>query len=659
MRRGRPTAPVATSSSAQPSGSDSKTKGDPFAALDARTSRQNELVDDLSSRFPSLDQFSLLHDHGTKFDFDSSPKAGRPQQAPASLNQRLTDRLADDAFASRQQGSSRLNDPSEPVTRVTSQSSTKSAPPRENPLSKVSSAPSKSEVSRAQSIISRNPDLRAISAQSSSRYVSTGTSTADLPDGQKAHVDGNGSQLGYLRSSSLPRGADNRPDVRQSAETRPASNPRVTSLQPPPANDRVTSAPRPVAESEYTEIDLPASASRSRSAAGRQRPVSMSFESSTLDFLRERESSTNPHGRSALPSPRDSPRLQAMSPDNDRLEDGKYSADVGLDNEQFGRSPKLNDTKSWRQDVSTKRSSLTSLSRPRSVLAGKFGDAFKRFEGNTPAASGSGPTAPAPVLTSARRDLTPIAASEATDDLTDDGLMEEDEESLSPEMRREIERRKLLDEEERVERAQAEYRQRVDGSSTTGPAAFPRSIGGVPRAVSIQNRVQSLLKEEHNAPVQRTAEGYGKYSDAAAAVSKAEKVVPQIPRKPLAISKTRGDGSSQAKVAVGLSGRSNTVPLSAPPTTSTKPLGKPAAPKKPMHLNSLPTGGRPMSPAKPTQQPAPVRLVAVDLPGQPALDMTVQEKDDYLQDFSKRFPSLSSIEMVERDIGAEDGSSGR
>jgi AP2-associated kinase len=30
--------------------------------------------------------------------------------------------------------------------------------------------------------------------------------------------------------------------------------------------------------------------------------------------------------------------------------------------------------------------------------------------------------------------------------------------------------------------------------------------------------------------------------------------------------------------------------------------------------------------------------------------MSQQEKEDYIADFSKRFPSLSGIEMVEREI---------
>jgi len=35
--------------------------------------------------------------------------------------------------------------------------------------------------------------------------------------------------------------------------------------------------------------------------------------------------------------------------------------------------------------------------------------------------------------------------------------------------------------------------------------------------------------------------------------------------------------------------------------------------------------------------------------------MSQQEKEDYIADFSKRFPSLSGIEMVERDIERDDG----
>jgi AP2-associated kinase len=38
--------------------------------------------------------------------------------------------------------------------------------------------------------------------------------------------------------------------------------------------------------------------------------------------------------------------------------------------------------------------------------------------------------------------------------------------------------------------------------------------------------------------------------------------------------------------------------------------------------------------------------------------MTPAEKEDYITDFSKRFPSLSGIEMVETVVGAEGNGNG-
>ncbi|SPQ22514.1 94182f1e-6459-4188-9422-4b24cff0d27e [Thermothielavioides terrestris] len=95
MRRGR--VPVSQPSpQPKPSPSPGKvTDGDPFAALDARPTVRGG--DELSSRFPTLDQFSLLHDQGQKFDFDTSSPVSAQQQ-PKDLSQRVTERLADEAF---------------------------------------------------------------------------------------------------------------------------------------------------------------------------------------------------------------------------------------------------------------------------------------------------------------------------------------------------------------------------------------------------------------------------------------------------------------------------------------------------------------------------------------------------------------------------------
>ena len=95
MRRGRPTtAPQSRVSKPSPSPLRG-INGDPFAALDSNVP-VSVATDDVAARFPSLDQFSLLHDHGAKFEFDkTSPVTA---SMPKDLNQRVTEKLADQAF---------------------------------------------------------------------------------------------------------------------------------------------------------------------------------------------------------------------------------------------------------------------------------------------------------------------------------------------------------------------------------------------------------------------------------------------------------------------------------------------------------------------------------------------------------------------------------
>ena len=81
-----------------------------------------------------------------------------------------------------------------------------------------------------------------------------------------------------------------------------------------------------------------------------------------------------------------------------------------------------------------KRASMpsVSLSGTKSLLAGRFGDAFKRFEANT---SGSEQRASSRSPVRGPNDLTPIAGSEATDGRSDDGNDLEDSQEIPPEMR--------------------------------------------------------------------------------------------------------------------------------------------------------------------------------------------------------------------------------
>jgi AP2-associated kinase len=213
---------------------------------------------------------------------------------------------------------------------------------------------------------------------------------------------------------------------------------------------------------------------------------------------------------------------------------------------------------------------------------------------------------------------------------------------MTQEQRREIERRRLSMEEKRVADAAAEYRRQV---ASRGQA--PRSIGGVSRATSIQNKVKTLLDESsQQSPVKKTAEGYGRFTEHAPPPQPNQfdqsnpYAKPSVGRKPLLQAVLRGrSGSTQRDNNTYPNQRSEPIPAPAP--ASKTGGARPSAPPKPMHLNSISTGPQ-NSPPKPSSLPT--------RPIQARPDMSQQEKEDYIADFSKRFPSLSGIEMVEREI---------
>ncbi|KAI5459841.1 hypothetical protein BGZ63DRAFT_359183 [Mariannaea sp. PMI_226] len=635
MRRGRPTASVAGN---KPGASPiRKTEGDPFAALDAKATAKPG-ADELSSRFPTLDQFSILHDKGANFDFDSSSPTTSSPQVSADLNQRVTARLADEAFgvpAAAPTSHARTASRTHSVTPVGRQAAIVS-PPAEPPVPRVATAPpSRSEMSRAQSIISNNPELQAISTHGPSRYVSTGTMTSTPPvESYRADLDRSSHRLSsdYSRSSSMPRQPDHSANQWHMDDARSAAKSRVSSYQPQPGHIRHPSSSRPSLEGGRPRLDFLEPNLRANPSVNRQRPASTSLETTTLEFLRENETAPRPPSRTIQHSQQaPSPSLEPSGDDDVRLK----SSDIA-----FLRS--MEDADRAR---SIKRSSLTSLTGNKNILVGKFGDAFKRFEGHSPTSNYGDGRASSPHKDGPRRDLTPIAGSEATDGRSDDGQLHDDEDKMTPEMRREMERLQLEEEEQRVAAGQAEYRKRV-AVGGTGPTVFPKSIGGVSRTTSIQNRVQSLLDEENKpSTVQRTAQGYGKYTDS---VDTKPSKPALLSRKPISVSKSRMELSSHSRgLPAGNGAASSSFASSA---------GPPKPPKKPVHLNSLPPSGHPVPPPKP---PRPTtsseQLVGSDLPGKPMLDMTAREKEDYIKDFTKRFPSLGSIEMVERDISAENG----
>ncbi|KAI1102256.1 kinase-like protein [Jackrogersella minutella] len=664
MRRGRPS--VASQSTpkqaAKPSPSPARvTNGDPFAALDSKTGANFD-ADELSSRFPTLDQFSLLHDQGANFDFDNPTSPADPQR---QLSQRVTAQLADDAFFKPQpamgavpSSSRRQSADLSRVKSVTAVTDLGRSSPPPGSINKPGSAPPKqpTEMSRASAIISSNPELQAIASTplqtsqntaTKSNMISTGTMTQTPPPERQnrefppIHRFPPADQQ---RQSSLPRQQEpagtgqKRPDL--TYPLRPTPTPRVDSIQPPQGHMRHTSSSRPSLESGRPSAEQLESLSKP-TIGGRQRPASTYLESD-MDYLREREAAPRP-----LRSPGYSPSLHgnSSSPKLEPLDDAAIESNV-----DFLRSMEDSDGKKKDKGIKhNKRASITALSGTKNILAGRFGDAFKRFEGN-PTASGA--RTPSPLKDMERHDLTPIAGSEATDGRSDDGHVLGEPE-MTPEMRRELESQALAEEERRVEAAAAEYKQRMAARDAGGPSAsLPKSIGGVSRAVSIQNRVQNLLDESQKSSqqVQRTASGYGKFSDDATAKTRTEKQLPEVPPKLV----TGGRGNGPPLKPLSTSTESAAAPRGRAPPDPSSP-NKPTLPPKPTHLNNLPTGGgrRGRSPPKQGQRSSSEHLAGVGLPGRPILDMTFKEKEDYIQDFAQRFPSLSSIEMVERDLDAE------
>lgn len=672
MRRGRPPTvsnqpPAQAAPKPSPSPMRVTNGEDPFAALDSQTGKKYN-ADELSSRFPTLDQFALLHDQGAKFDFDDSPLSPPETQKEFSLNQRVTEKLADDAFAKPQVVPSPSPAPqrqSMDLSRVKSVPSTaelrKSSPPSGS-VDKPSSAPPKpaSEMSRASAIISSNPELQAISSTSTSAQpvprptmVSTGTMTSTPPPERSMREYTPIYRFPSAGQNSQPQkvastGQSFRTDT--TLPSRAGTSQRFPS-QTQPGHVRHPSSSRPSLEGGRPSLEALEPMSRSSSNTGRPRPVSTYLESN-MEYLREREAAPRP-----LRSPGHGPaKSPAMKPQDDATIES---------NVDFLRSMEEPDSKKKETGSKhMKKSSLGSLAGTKNIFAGKFGDAFKRFE-----SSNSHPPnrTPSPLKDMDRHNLTPIAGSEATDGRSEDGRLLGDQEELTPERRRELEAQALAEEERRVEAAAAEYRQRMAARDAGGSGPLPKSIGGVSRAVSIQNRVQNLLDEsQKSSPVHKTAEGYGRFSDAATAASRVDKQLPEIPRKPIGVSTGRGPPAKPVTSSVDAIARTkhaSIMPASLSSDSGPRPAlpPKPSAPPKPTHLNSIPTGGR-RSPPK-QQRPLPPRasieqLVGVGLPGRPSLDMTAQEKEDYVRDFRKRYPSLGSVEMVERHLGAESDPEG-
>ena len=627
MRRGRPVKST-QDRTARPSPSPLRPKtNDPFTALDSAPSSAPDpaVIDDAMSRFPSLEQFSILNDQKSQFAFDGKKSSSSIPPKHKDISHRVTQALADDAFA-------------QPLSH--SQSLPQNALPSGQMSSNTSSMPYTKKTRAAKDV--------GVNTQSPT-MVSTGTMTAPSPPPEK---------LQSLQSSSRPiyrfplKDAPPLDQPRASSQTRPPGPLQNQNLAPSrmsllghrsnshesrTAKGSLSSRPsmEGLASSNPT---VDAAIPRSRSSATRPRPSS-AYVDPTSRFGR---AVANNVGRASGEYQR--PHLTGNEPlipspvvsTNEEAEITKIDSNVEFlklmeDEDPTNRKTKRTSSSSKH----SKRSSMPSisLSSTKSLLAGRFGEAFRRFETNT-----NGPDASP--SEEHGNDLTPIAGSEATDGRSDDGGVLEETEDLSPEVRREMERRRLSQEERRVAEGAAAYRRKLAEKGEHGRASSHGRTND--RATSIQNKVQALLDESGRASPQKTAEGYGRYTQQApppsANLTSDKPMQPDftspLPRQPLPTP------------------RSNKKPVAEQTTSTSLPVGRIRPPQA--NAEPIPSYERPLQRASgpPKPQPKPQALRTGGRGEPPTAELPPVNPEDWEANFTKRYPKLSGIELVETDVEA-------
>lgn len=382
-------------------------------------------------------------------------------------------------------------------------------------------------------------------------------------------------------------------------------------------------------------LDVKEPAARSRSAVGKARPISV--QSGARYDLPQESSAT----RSSLDYQRyeGGAPLRSVRTDLDRdYDQANISSNMDyLRAKEEEESNRKREKRSSSGAKHSKRSSLSTLSFSggKTLFAGRFGDAFRRFESSNQDKPGTPPVEDELSQQSITAE-SPTSPSENFSPYHDDPMDDLERDDVSPEMRRELERRRLSQEEKRVANAAAEYRRRVaeDGSGRAG--------GDGLRSQVIQNRVQSLLAggDNQKPSVPKTATGYGKYTDTGAL--QAKQGVQSTSTGPLPASRTAGPAyNNRETTAIPPPDRSQGasapagIPQAAVNSAAARPApSRPAAPPKPKNLRvGVQDTSRPGSSTASARSPS-----FQQSPGGGSVD-------DWEARFSQRFPSLSGMEM--------------
>ncbi|KAL8724455.1 MAG: hypothetical protein Q9166_007940 [cf. Caloplaca sp. 2 TL-2023] len=707
MRRGRLTKTESVQRVAKPSPSPLRvTEGDPFSALDSQaTFDPNPSVDELASRFPSMDEFSLLHESGDNFTFDTKPKtATLPFK---DINQRVTNYLADDAFAR----------PAQPA-KLTVETRNGPVTGAVDPLveSRLNS-----NAAKVGYPISSDNAAPPFEPACRSNMVSTGTMTSTEPP-SSSNIRPLDTQPIFRippsspRSSSQPRASDASLDAAASLKHDPLGSKRPGLLdQRSRSHIGSVGGLRPSISTgsqlnvqNTTSTDL----SRSRSDSSKIRPASMQIEP------KRRSLRSRAHSKELLDVEGSQSLLgaglqsSAVTGELDNIQEAsKISSNVEFLKAMEEEDPsKRKEKRLSSGSKHNKRASMPSisLSGTKNLLAGRFGEAFRRFETNT-----GDPGIPPPALSPDQKgyNLTPIAGSEATDGRSDDGQTYDETEPAPPEVRRELERRRLSQEEKRVAEAGAAYRQRL---AEGGDGRRDRADGSInPRAASIQSKVKSLLDESGRGSPSPTKkpEGYGRFTDPSS-LETSQRLPSPSPlstrhppqrgppafRVPPRAGSLPGNSSSTARPSNHLPPSRSPQPdtstsssarpsFSSASNSSAPPTPRPSAPPKPQALRTgnqpplskpSPLSAKPLPtqpprlPASQTQpiQPPPSSHQQSSQQPQPQRQPQPQKRssnpyreampsfdgpapdsaEDWKSNFSKRYPTLAGLEMVETEI---------
>lgn len=670
MRRGRPTKTEPEQRAPMQNSTPMDSINDPFEALDGKSPLvPTQGFEDVASRFPPLDGFSILHDPGSKFAFDNNSELAT--KIPKDIRERVTDALADEAFAR----------PSVPHTNALQ--------------------PSK--------VV--HPDMRTTEAADLSKLKSTQFSSTSKDLSQRPLMVSTGAMTSYPAPvnpptvTSSPRHTFRFPpsEHRSSSHPRehsspiPSTNPSNTLKPITVSNKRpgilTTTSSRSSLEGQRPSLlSTGSTLSRSKSVSSRARPSSVYDERKDSEPRSRGRSPENPHQNQPSVEKTSTGYLQSGFPGNtdNGTEAGRISSNVDFLRAIEEQDPsKRKEKRLSSGSKHNKRSSLPSisLSGTKSLLAGRFGDAFRRFEGGGP-----GPRGPSPSRTD--RDLAPIVGSEQTDSRSDDGYsVLEETEAISPEVRRELERRRLSQEEKRVADAGVAYRQMLAKStddSIRGVVAPPAEVGQqqviTSRAASIQSKVKTLLDENGKASPAKPDEQFPRFpppqqqpkpqmnqTGLSLSPRPRQQFSPVSHRKPPVINKRNSAISQSLPTPPPTLTKPNpdTIPpqhKSRPPSSSSSsavPSPFPPRPNAPLKPHALRTTGNSRGELDPSPsnfiKPTPIGSNKSQNPSSSIPDMApttsttstaaaAVSEEDWEVNFSKRYPALSGLEMVEMEI---------